>query len=56
MGRIGRSYPRFPPAGAQRPVPTGRRHRPSRVSGAQLAGALVGLAAALGLIGFLLGR
>jgi hypothetical protein len=50
MGRIGRSYPRFQPQPAQaQPLRRGR-------TGSRLAGALIGLLAALGLIGWLLKR
>ena len=61
MARIGRTYPRFPPAGEENPVQEPRAGRRSgdarsRVSRSQIAGALVGLAAALGFIGFLLSR
>ena len=53
MARIGKSYPRFQPS--EQASPPARQER-ERVSGAQLLGALVGLLAALGLIGFLLTR
>lgn len=53
MARIGKTYPRFQPSEQQ--SPTAPKHK-QRVSGAQLFGALVGLLAALGLIGFLLTR
>jgi hypothetical protein len=48
MGRIGRSYPRFPPT--EQPAQ-------KRSAGAfHITGAIVGLLAALGLIGWLLTR
>ena len=50
MGRIGKSYPRF--AERQQPSPSG--DAPSYRF--QLLGALVGILAALGLIGWLLTR
>jgi len=53
MGRIGRSYPRFQPQQPEQPehdpAPPGR-------SASQVIGAVVGLLAALGLIGWLLSR
>ena len=53
MARIGKSYPRFQPSEQDKlPAP-----EPRRVSGYQvILGAVVGLLAALGLIGFLLTR
>jgi hypothetical protein len=52
MARIGKSYPRFQPS-EQESLPAPERQR---VSGYQVLGAIVGLLAALGLIGFLLTR
>lgn len=52
MGRIGKSYPRFQPSEQESLPAPGRR----RVSASQVFGAIVGLLAALGLIGFLLTR
>ena len=50
MGRIGRSYPRFKPQQPQSdPAPPAR-------SGSHVIGAVVGLLAALGLIGWFLTR
>jgi hypothetical protein len=52
MGRIGKSYPRFQDSEQESlPAPEARR-----VSGLHVFGALVGVIAALGLIGFLLTR
>jgi hypothetical protein len=51
MGRIGKSYPRFQPSEPQGSTVEGRG-----VSGLHVFGALVGIIAALGLIGFLLTR
>jgi hypothetical protein len=51
MGRIGKSYPRFQPSEQESPPAPDRG-----VSGYQVFGAIVGLLAALGLIGFLLTR
>ncbi|HEX2199820.1 MAG TPA: hypothetical protein VHG88_14520 [Burkholderiales bacterium] len=53
MARIGKTYPRFQPSKHDRP----RERKPQRAPGTQvILGALVGLLAALGLIGFLLTR
>lgn len=52
MGRIGRSYPRFEQAQGHEPAAASRREG----SGYQVVGALVGILAALGLIGWLLSR
>jgi hypothetical protein len=52
MGRIGRSYPRF----EQPPKPSGLSAEEERISGFQIAGAIVGILSALGLIGWLLSR
>jgi hypothetical protein len=52
MGRIGRSYPRFQSGEHQSPPAPEER----RVSGLHVFGALVGVIAALSLIGFLLTR
>ena len=49
MGRIGRSYPRFPQTEAREE----RRRGDRRL---HLTGAIVGLLAALGLIGWLISR
>jgi hypothetical protein len=51
MGRIGKTYPRFQ-ASEQQPRAEGERG----VCGLHVFGALVGVIAALGLIGFLLTR
>jgi hypothetical protein len=51
MGRIGKTYPRFQ-SSEQPPLPADE----GRVSGLHVFGALVGVIAALGLIGFLLIR
>ena len=52
MGRIGKSYPRFQPSELHTPPAPQER----RVCGLHVFGALVGIIAALGLIGFLLTR
>jgi hypothetical protein len=52
MGRIGRSYPRFEEAPQDSGVPS----QAEGVSAAQVAGAIVGVLCALGLIGWLLSR
>ena len=52
MGRIGKSYPRFQPSEPQGLSAPEER----RISGLHVFGALVGVIAALGLIGFLLTR
>jgi hypothetical protein len=52
MGRIGKSYPRFQSSEQDSGLAPGWRG----VSGFQVFGAIVGLLAALGLIGFLLTR
>jgi hypothetical protein len=51
MGRIGKSYPRFQ---SEQDGPPAREER--GLSGLHVFGALVGVIAALGLIGFLLTR
>ncbi len=50
MGRIGRSYPRF------QPQPPESEPASARGSASRVIGAIVGLLAALGLIGWLLSR
>lgn len=50
MGRIGRSYPRFQPQ-----QPEGEPAQPAR-SASHVLGAVIGLLAALGFIGWLLTR
>ena len=52
MGRIGKTYPRFHPD--EQPADGGADER--GVSGLHVFGALVGVIAALGLIGFILTR
>lgn len=52
MGRIGRSYPRFEEA--QRPAALPAENEAS--SGLQVMGAIIGVLAALGFIGWLLSR
>jgi hypothetical protein len=52
MGRIGRSYPRFEEA--QRPAALAVENEPS--SGLQVIGAIIGILAALGFIGWLVSR
>jgi hypothetical protein len=51
MGRIGRSYPRF--ENPQQPLDPEQREA---IPGYQLVGAIIGVLAALGLIGWLLSR
>lgn len=51
MGRIGKTYPRFQASEQQQ-----RAGEERRVCGLHVFGALVGVIAALGLIGFLLSR
>lgn len=54
MARIGKSYPRFPASGQDSPPEPAQ---PDKGGGTfTVLGALVGLLAALGLIGFLLSR
>lgn len=52
MGRIGRSYPRF----EQAPKPSPSPAEEEGLSGVQVAGAIIGILSALGLIGWLLSR
>lgn len=53
MARIGKSYPRFPSSAQDSPPAPAQPEKPSAF---RLLGAMVGLFAALGLIGWLLTR